>query len=50
MNVSEDAEIPLPKNCIADENSNCVECEIEGELICFVKKKFANRFLFGNIQ
>ncbi len=34
----------LPKNCIADENSNCIECEIEGELICFVDKRFANNF------
>jgi hypothetical protein len=49
MNVSEDAEMTLPKNCIADENSNCVECEIEGALICFVDKKFANKFILGNI-
>ncbi|MHA1198550.1 MAG: hypothetical protein ACTSQF_04265 [Candidatus Heimdallarchaeaceae archaeon] len=38
-----------PINCIADENSNCAECEIEGKLICFVNKKFANRFTIGNI-
>ena len=39
----------LPTNCIADENSNCIECEMEGELICFVDKKFANRFALGNL-
>ncbi len=37
------------KNCIADENSNCVVCELNGKLICVVNKKFANRFLIGNI-
>ena len=37
------------KNCIADENSNCNECELDGKLICVVNKKFANRFLIGNI-
>ncbi|OLS32177.1 MAG: hypothetical protein HeimAB125_11640 [Candidatus Heimdallarchaeota archaeon AB_125] len=39
----------LPVNCIADSNSNCAECELEGELICFVNKKFANRFTLGNL-
>ena len=39
----------LQKNCIADENSNCTECEIEGELICFVEKRFANKFTIGNV-
>ena len=37
------------KNCIADETSNCMECELKGELICFVERKFANRFTIGNI-
>jgi len=37
------------KNCIADENLNCVECELNGKLICVVNNKFANRFLIGNI-
>jgi len=49
MTSSDSSLIDLPKNCIADENSNCAECEIEGELICFVEKKFANRFILGNI-
>lgn len=40
----------FPKNCIAAENSNCLECEIEGELICFVDKRFANNFTIGNIS
>ncbi|MCE7742433.1 MAG: hypothetical protein GOP50_08220 [Candidatus Heimdallarchaeota archaeon] len=39
----------LPINCIADENSNCAECDLEGELICFVNKNFANKFTIGNI-
>ncbi|MHA1445688.1 MAG: hypothetical protein ACTSSN_03300 [Candidatus Heimdallarchaeaceae archaeon] len=39
----------LPINCIADPNSNCIECELEGELICFVNKKFANHFTIGNL-
>ena len=39
----------LPKNCIADETSNCAKCDIEGELICFVDKKFANKFSLGNL-
>ncbi|MCG3225516.1 MAG: hypothetical protein H7645_01245 [Candidatus Heimdallarchaeota archaeon] len=37
------------KNCIAREDSNCIECELNGELICFVDKKFANKFSIGNI-
>ena len=49
MTMSHEAINELPKNCIADENSNCAECDIEGELICFVDKKFANRFTIGNI-
>ena len=49
MITSDEIKSELPINCIADENSNCVECEIEGELICFVDKKFANRFTLGNL-
>ncbi len=49
MTVSDEAILELPKNCIADENSSCAECDIEGELICFVDKKFANKFTIGNI-
>lgn len=49
MKANNDFLANLPKNCIADENSNCVECEIEGELICFVDKRFANKFTIGNI-
>ncbi len=49
MNTSDLPLNDLPKNCIADKDSNCVECEIDGELICFVDKKFANRFTIGNI-
>ncbi|MHA1953134.1 MAG: hypothetical protein ACW96U_04220, partial [Candidatus Heimdallarchaeaceae archaeon] len=37
------------RNCIAREDSNCIECELNGELICFVDKKFANKFTIGNI-
>jgi hypothetical protein len=37
------------QNCIANEDSNCIECELNGELICFVDKKFANKFTVGNI-
>ncbi len=39
----------LPKNCIADDNSNCDECELNDLLLCNFEKKFANGFLFGNI-
>ncbi|MCK5140732.1 MAG: hypothetical protein KAQ70_00925 [Candidatus Heimdallarchaeota archaeon] len=37
------------KNCIVDEKSNCIECELNGKLICVVNRQFANRFLVGNI-
>ena len=46
--TSENKEFNL-KNCIAREDSNCIECELNSELICFVDKKFANRFTVGNI-
>ncbi len=36
-------------NCIADEKSDCIECELNGKLLCIIDKKFANRFLIGNI-
>lgn len=49
MSGSQTSSIDLPKNCIADEDSNCLECEINGKLICFVNKKFANKFTLGNI-
>lgn len=49
MTNSTDTHSSLPKNCIAVEDSNCAECEIEGELICFVERKFANKFMLGNI-
>ncbi len=48
MTPSNGSKVDLPKNCIADENSNCTECEIRGKLICFVEKKFANRFTLSN--
>ena len=47
LESSEDSRSEL-RNCIADEKSNCIECELEGKLICVVNKKFANRFLLGN--
>jgi len=37
------------RNCIAREDSNCNDCELNGKLICFVDKKFANKFTIGNI-
>ena len=46
--ASENTEFDL-RNCIAKEDSNCIECELKGELICFVDKKFANKFTVGNI-
>ena len=49
MSESSDDKPLTLKNCIADENSNCIECELNGELICFVDKKFANQFTIGNI-
>ena len=36
------------KNCIADENSKCIECELNGRLICIVNRNFANKFMVGN--
>ncbi|MFX1533052.1 MAG: hypothetical protein ACFFDI_02345 [Promethearchaeota archaeon] len=39
-----------PGTCIADENSGCAECDLEGRLICKVDKKFANKFLFLNLS
>jgi len=49
--MSNNKEIPTfsLENCIADEKSNCIECELGGELICFVNKSFANKFTLGNI-
>ncbi|MCG3220307.1 MAG: hypothetical protein H7641_02910 [Candidatus Heimdallarchaeota archaeon] len=37
------------RNCIARADSNCNDCELNGKLICFVDKKFANKFTIGNI-
>lgn len=36
------------KNCIANENSNCSECDLKDDLICRVDQNFANKFFFGN--
>ncbi|MFX0184273.1 MAG: hypothetical protein ACFE95_14415 [Candidatus Hodarchaeota archaeon] len=36
------------KNCIANEDSNCSECDLKAHLICRVDKNFANKFSFGN--
>ena len=49
MTITDENVSILPKNCIANKDSSCAECEIEGELICFVDKKFANRFTLGNV-
>jgi len=49
LDSSEDSQISELKNCIADEKSNCIECELNGKLICIVNRQFANRFLAGNI-
>jgi len=38
-----------PLNCIADNNSNCFECELKDVLICNFEKSFANKFLIGNV-
>lgn len=38
-----------PINCIADNNSNCFECELKDVLICNFEKSFANKFLIGNV-
>ncbi len=38
-----------PKNCIADKNSDCDECELNDLLLCNFDKKFADKFLLGNI-
>ncbi|MCG3216272.1 MAG: hypothetical protein KAS63_06110 [Candidatus Heimdallarchaeota archaeon] len=48
MNSVDPATISV-KNCIADEDSSCIECELNGKLICFVDKKHANRFTLGNL-
>ena len=35
--------------CLADENANCEECELNGLVLCHFPKEFANKFLWGNI-
>jgi len=36
------------KNCIANEDSNCSECDLKEYLVCRFEKSFSNKFLFGN--
>lgn len=35
-------------NCIADESSDCEDCDLKGELICKFELKFAHKFMAGN--
>lgn len=35
-------------NCIANEDSNCSECELKDHLICRFDDSFSNKFLLGN--
>jgi len=50
MTEPSDNSIALTKNCIVLEDSKCEICELEGELVCKVDKKEANKFLIGNIM
>ncbi|MFX0052890.1 MAG: hypothetical protein ACFE8U_16555, partial [Candidatus Hermodarchaeota archaeon] len=36
------------KNCIANEDSNCTECDLKDHIICQIDRNFANRFTIGN--
>lgn len=36
-------------NCVADENSNCEECELNGKIICRFKPSFARKFGLLNL-
>lgn len=36
--------------CIVDENTNCAECELNGQVLCHFTKHFANKFFWGNIS
>ncbi len=38
----------LGKNCIANEDSNCSDCELKKILICKDENNFANKFFIGN--
>ena len=36
-------------NCVADPESNCEDCDLNGEFLCNFEKSFSNKFLMGNI-
>ena len=38
----------LEKNCIADPNSDCDSCELNGQLICRFEKSFVCKFVITN--
>jgi hypothetical protein len=35
-------------NCVADENTNCEECELNGQLLCRFESSYANKFTVLN--
>lgn len=36
-------------NCVANKDNDCEDCELNDKLLCRFEKKFANKFLVGNI-
>ncbi len=40
--------IAYHKNCIATEDSECQDCDLDGLLICRFDKQFARKFMLGN--
>ncbi len=34
--------------CVAESNTNCIDCDLRNDVLCHFSKKFANKFLLGN--